>query len=222
MFACIDQDRLHFIRTQQPKLQVTILHGIEDALSENDEHVDLSQLGQCVILPASYWGGPCDMHQRYLDGMAIAWHFKKIDIFLTMTVNPAWPEITRELLPGQTASDRPDLISRVFHLKKKALMNAILKDGLFGPCIAHIYAIEFQKKGFPHMHLLLILKHEYKLLSPDIINSIISAEWPDPDMHPQLFEYVKRFMVHGPCGALNPNAPCMRDGKCICGFPIQP
>ena len=66
---------------------------MEDALSINDDHLNLNQLGQCIILPSSYLGGPRDMHQRYLDGMAIAWHFKKIDIFLTMTANLNWPEI---------------------------------------------------------------------------------------------------------------------------------
>jgi len=60
----------------------------------------LNQLGEQVILPSSYIGGPRDMHQRYLDVMAITRYFKKIDIFLTMTTNPNWPEITRELLPG--------------------------------------------------------------------------------------------------------------------------
>jgi hypothetical protein len=77
MFACIDQERLHFIRTQQPKLRTSLLNGIEDALSANDDRVDLNQLGQRIILPSSYLGGPRDMHQRYLDGMAIARHFKK-------------------------------------------------------------------------------------------------------------------------------------------------
>ena len=93
MFACIDQECLHFIQTQQPKLRTTLLNGIEDAISANDDHIDLNQLGQCIILPSSYLGGPRDMHQRYLDGMAIARHFKKIDIFLTMTANPNWQEI---------------------------------------------------------------------------------------------------------------------------------
>lgn len=196
-----------------------MLNGIEDALSENDDHVDLSQLGQRVILPSSYLGGPRDMYQRYLDGMAIARHFKKIDLFLTMTANPNWPEIKRELLPGQTVNDRPDLVSRVFQLKKKVLMHAILKDGIFGPCVAHVYSIEFQKRGLPHMHLLLFLKDGYKLLTPDVVDSIIAAEWPDPITHPHLFEAVKKFMVHGPCGTLNPQAPCMKDNKCIHGYP---
>jgi Helitron helicase-like domain at N-terminus len=195
------------------------LNGIEDALSENDNCIDLSQVGQRIILPPSYIGGPRDMYQRYLDGMAIACHFKKIDIFLTMTANPNWPEIKRELLPDQIVNDHPDLISRVFQLKKKILMHAVLQGGIFGPCVAHVYSIEFQKRGLPHMHLLLFLKDGYKLLTPDVVDSIISAEWPDPITHPHLFEAVKRFMVHGPCGALNPQAPCMKDNKCIHGYP---
>jgi hypothetical protein len=219
MFACIDQERLRFIQTQQPRLRTTLLNGIEDALSANDDNIDLHQLGQRIILPSSYLGGPRDMHQRYLDGMAIARHFKKIDIFMTMTANPNWPEIKRELLPGQTVADRPDLVSRVFQLKKKALLHAILKDGIFGPCVAYVYAIEFQKRGLPHMHILLFLKNDYKMISPDIVDSIISAHWPDPVMHPHLFDTVKKFMVHGPCGALNPQAPCMKDNKCIHGYP---
>ena len=114
MFACINQERLRFIQTQQPKLRSTLLNGIEDALSVGDDQIDLNQLGQRVILPSSYLGGPRDMHQRYLDGMAIARHFKKIDLFITMTANANWPEIARELLPGQSIADRPDLVSRVF------------------------------------------------------------------------------------------------------------
>ena len=69
------------------------------------------------------------------------------------------------------------------------------------------------------MHLLLFLKPEYKLLSPAIVDSIISASWPDPAVNPRLFEAVKKFMVHGPCGALNPHAPCMKDNKCMHGYP---
>ena len=218
MFACIDQERLRFIRNEQPRFRTTLLNGIEDALTESDDHVDLNQMGQRIILPSSYLGGPRDMHQRYLDGMAIARHFKKIDIFMTMTANPTWPEIERELLNGQSASDRPDLVARVFQLKKKALLHAVTKEGIFGPCVGHTYSIEFQKRGLPHIHLLLFLKKEYKLLSPEIVDSIISAQWPDPITQPRLFENVKKFMVHGPCGVLNPNAPCMRNNKCIHGY----
>ena len=45
------------------------------------------------------------MQQHFQDAIAVAWFYKKIDIFLTMTANPNWPEIQEALLPGQTAAD---------------------------------------------------------------------------------------------------------------------
>lgn len=71
MFTCIDQEQLNFLCTQQKKLCVTLLNGMEDALLMNNDQVDLNQIGQQIILPPSYLGGPHDMHQHYLDEMAI-------------------------------------------------------------------------------------------------------------------------------------------------------
>ncbi|EIW59200.1 uncharacterized protein TRAVEDRAFT_121299, partial [Trametes versicolor FP-101664 SS1] len=107
-----------------------------------------------------------------------------------MTANPRWPEVERELLPGQTPSDRPDLIARVFQMKKKALLHDILKNGIFGRVVAHIYTIEFQKRGLPHMHLLIFLDRRDKLLDPASVDTLIRATWPDPQTEPLLFEAV--------------------------------
>ena len=40
-----------------------MLGGLEEAVFHEDEHVNLSQIGQHIILPVSYHGGPHDMHQ---------------------------------------------------------------------------------------------------------------------------------------------------------------
>lgn len=90
--------------------------------------------------------------------MAIVRYYKKVDLFITVTANPNWPEITRELLQNQTPYDQPELVSRVFNLKKKAIINDIYHKGVFGHAVAYIYTIEFQKRGLPHMHLLIVLK----------------------------------------------------------------
>ena len=219
MYAAIDQNRLRWYRFNQSTIRMASLQGIEDAMTERDNQPDLSQVGQRIILPASYMGGPRDMYQRFQDGMAISRYFKKIDIFLTMTANPNWPEITRELLPAQSAADRPDLVARVFKMKKDWLVDAITKKGLFGPCCGNIQRVEFQKRGLPHMHMVIFLHSDYKLLTPDTVDNVIWARWPDPESHPLLFDAVKRFMVHGPCGTLDPLAPCMKNNKCSKNFP---
>lgn len=92
--------------------------------------------------------------------MAINRHLIKPTLFITMTANPRWPEITRELLPHQDVLDRPDLVARVFHLKVQFLLNDLKKKQIFGRYAGSVYTIEYQKCGLPHLHLLLFLHPE--------------------------------------------------------------
>ena len=70
----------------------------------------------------------------------------------------------------------------------------------------------------PHAHILLWMSRDSKI-HPCMIDAAVSAEIPDKNQDPELFTIVTSHMVHGPCGALNPNAPCMKDGKCSKQFP---
>lgn len=69
-----------------------------------DRQVDLNELGRRFILPSSYTGGPRYMQQCLQDSLALARFYRKIDLFITVTCNPQWPEIQRELFPGQQPS----------------------------------------------------------------------------------------------------------------------
>ncbi|XP_035207699.1 uncharacterized protein LOC118182463, partial [Stegodyphus dumicola] len=70
------------------------------------------------------------------------------------------------------------------------------------------------------MHLLLFLAEEDKIRDAECIDSLVCAELPDATRHPELHNnIVKSSMIHGPCGELNRNSPCMSDGVCSKGFP---
>ena len=53
--------------------------------------------------------------------------------FITFTCNPYWSEITRELLPGQTYQDRPELVDMVFACKKAQLLADMRQGRVFAP-----------------------------------------------------------------------------------------
>ena len=145
MYASLDQNRLLWLCLNQTKLRAALYSGLQDAMGAADGDVNLADLGQHVILPSSYIGGPHHMQQQFQDSMAIACFFQKVDLFITVMTNPKWPEITRELQPGETPYDRPDLVARVFHLKKKAILHDIINSGVMGKLAAYVYTIEFQK-----------------------------------------------------------------------------
>ena len=93
--------------------------------------------------------------------------------------------------------------------------------GVFGTVIGRIWVVEFQKRGLPHAHMLLILDEGSRPVEPADFDRFVCAELPDPRTDPELFETVTRCMIHGPCGPANPNASCMVDGRCSKGYPKE-
>ncbi|UYV63668.1 hypothetical protein LAZ67_2005272 [Cordylochernes scorpioides] len=98
----------------------------------------------------------------------------------------------------------------------KKLIYLVTKAELFGPCKCFMFTIEWQKRGLPHAHLLLWLTN---IIRPNQIDEVIQAEIPDINLDPELHAIVIKQMVHGPCGVLNTNSPCMKDGKCSKKYP---
>ena len=233
-WASVEQSNLNWIRHHQKELRADVYSGLRDAVfGDNDNNINMAEHGRRFILPSSFAGGERHMTQLFQDAMAIARTYGKPDIFYTMTANPNWPEIQDQLLwevppaPGanhqrrkQHASDRPDITARVFELKKNAALKDI-KGGMFGRVMAIVYTTEFQKRGLPHMHALIWLHPDDKILDANQVDNIVSAQLPDPDEDPLLYETVTNCMLHGPCGALKPKAPCMVDNKCSKHYPKE-
>ena len=145
-----------------------------------------------------------DMHLEHVQ------HHKP-HLRIRLTCNPKWPEFVAALEPGQTATDRPDLVARVFRLNVKALLHDIVDAKSFGDVLAYSYVILFLKRGLPDMHLVVTLRHRPG--SADAIDNIVSADIPDLQTDPEMYAKVARHMMHGPCGALA--APCRGPAPCI-------
>lgn len=124
------------------------------------------------------------------------------------------------LMAGEKVDDRPDLVSPVFRAKVDELKDDLVTRKLFGEVAAYVYAIEYQKRGLPHVHWIIILQDHHKLLSPSIYDEFICAELPSGE-HPFLRSYVLKHVMHGPCGEDNPKNSCMREDKCKNHYPKE-
>jgi len=212
IWAVSDQNKLMWIRNHQANLRADLYNGLTDILQRDDTNIDPAAIGKKVILPSSYLGGDRFMQQIFQDSMAIVRQMGRPSLFITFTANPKWDEIVYELLPGQAANDRPDLVARVFHMKQQAMLQEIKNDHIFGKCRGVVWTIEYQKRGLPHMHLLVFLDTDPTFLTAENIDRLISAELPDETTEhgQQLGIIIKGSMVHTQCAGGNKNALCMK------------
>ena len=156
--------------------------------------------------------------EKFQDAMAICRKFGKPTLFITMTCNPDWTEIKDALFPGESAFDRPDITTRVFKLKNDLLLDFVEKKEIFGKVIAFVGTQEQQKrKGLHHTHTLITLESVPR--NPEDIDKLISAEIPDKEVNPKLYDIIVKNNIHGPCGKFNTESPCMETddrGKRFC------
>jgi Helitron helicase-like domain at N-terminus len=135
------------------------------------------------------------MHEYTQDAMTYVRDYGRPDLFITFTCNPEWEEVQEDLLPGQIHSDRHDLLARVFKQKLIKLMNIITKSHVFGIARFRMYSIEWQKRGLPHAHILILLRDKIKA---NQIDSVINGGLPEPQLGSRLYAIVVKNIIHGP------------------------
>ncbi|KAH7713335.1 hypothetical protein AAVH_19338 [Aphelenchoides avenae] len=222
----IESDRLRWLRDNQHKIK-SHLYADAQILLQNVAIERGAYMGNVVILPSTFPGSPRYMAERYNESMALVKHFGTPSLFITFTCNPKWREI-REACAyeyvsrnglrcsvTQSANERPDVIVRVFKRKVDWFIEKV-KSGYFGEAVCWHYVIEFQMRGLPHCHALITLAVADKPSDARKVDSLISAEIPDPLQEPEIYERVKAHMIHGPC---RPELCLNEEGRCNKKFP---
>ena len=171
---------------------------------------------ELVTRPGWYQG-------KFQDCMRIVQKFGRPHLFLTFTANGQWEDTKASLFEGQDPLRRPDMVVRLFHAKLEEFKNDILKKQKMGRVKAYSYVIEFQKRGLPHVHMVVWLDERDAPKTPEDIDRFLTAEIPDPKTSPRLYELVKKTMIHGPCkGVLtdpHKGPPCWKNQDCEKQFP---
>ncbi|KAL4577497.1 hypothetical protein LXL04_013606 [Taraxacum kok-saghyz] len=135
-YVCVEEDRLDFFRKNQNKFRSEFVSGVHDAISRGDSRGN--NIGKRIFLPSSFVGGPRYMYKHYQDALAICRVYGNPQYFITFTCNVRWPEFERftQQNRNQKIRDRPDLISRVFHMKVTEFIKFIREDKTFGDVTA--------------------------------------------------------------------------------------
>ncbi|XP_074300228.1 uncharacterized protein LOC141631460 [Silene latifolia] len=204
MYVKIENTRLDYFRNNQETIRVELYQGIIDTMGTGECRA--ANVGKRVILPPTFLGGTREMKKRYLNSMALVHRFGKPDLFVTMTCRP---KIKDQLAPGEEAQNRPNLVAGVFRANLLALKKQIVEKQIFGEVVAYVYVVEFQKRGLPHVHFLIILKYGYRLKWPADFDKFVCAEISSM-ANPSLRKSVLKHMMHSPCGDLNPAFSCMK------------
>jgi len=226
MFSRELDARLSYIRVNQERLRT---QEQDSALMGHEELQD----SENIYLPASFLGSGRWSSNQVADSLTIAAKYGPPTFFVTFTCNGDWPEIRSRLRPGQTYTDVPVVVCRVFKQKLSRLMN--LFRTMFpnaGRLLYSIQRVEFQKRGLPHAHIL--LKYSKDCVLPEDIDCVVSAHIPEAADDANI---VRRFMIHPshnsniinntPPSPQNPLKYCekWKDGVRVCRFgypkPIQ-
>ena len=236
-YACvafwrIETARLNYHRMAQDQMRAAKVSELRQYAQARAQGEFAQEIGRVSYIPESFVGGPTDMYANYLDAMTMCLHHGAGSLFVTFTANPKWPEVLRSLSFCQTASDRQDLIARIFKIKLDELLMDL--KSMLGEQVGCIYTVEFQKRGLPHAHIVVILRATDRPLTAADIDALVSAELPPEPAaddtsaaavaQRRLRALVLEHMLHNDCsGPHGCRCPCWDEIKqqCSGSFPFE-
>ena len=186
-------------------------------MAARDAHAQ--QVGRRTIPPCSFPGGPRCVRELRKDSMAVAREYSKPDLSSTFTCNPRWQEIEATFLGNQSRLTARISLFASFASNSPPSTQDFFRDRVLGRSVARLYAVEFQKRRLHLARILATLDPANRPRNADDCDRFASADLPVRDEDPDLRYTAATCMVRGPCGTLNPNAPCMGYGECSQGYP---
>ena len=141
-YSMIERYTLWWVRQHQTAIKAELYSGANDNLTTDDVDNPVKR----YVLPSSITGSDRYMYQQYCDAITL-WHeFGHPDGFLTWTFNPDCRELKEQLREGETGLDRPDIVARIFKLKKDQIVKDLESEHIFGIMLARTHSIEYQKR----------------------------------------------------------------------------
>ena len=108
MLSRMEENQLSFIENPQCQKRIASYRTVARA-------AEGTLIGK--LLPTTFHGSPAKSRKDAEDGLAIVQRLGRPSVMITITCNPKDPMITENLLPHQSAIDRPDLVSRAFKMR---------------------------------------------------------------------------------------------------------
>ncbi|KAL3125241.1 hypothetical protein niasHT_005847 [Heterodera trifolii] len=135
-----------------------------------------AKLGSIFLMPQTFAGSRQYYQGKYADLMTMVRHLGAPTWFVTFTGNPKWPEISEALRGRENYVHRPDIVCRIFMDKATEFIKDVTERCVLGKVAGWCYSVEHQKRGMPHIHLLLILEKGGRLTTPEQVDEYVCAQ----------------------------------------------
>ena len=115
--------------TAQPNNDI---NSLDEVPTTRDEENDGEENQRTTFLSQSFHGSRRHLLNLAQNAICLVSEFGRPTLFITFTCNPNWPEIKEMLFEGETAYDRADITTKVFHEKLDRFLQNMRSGKYFG------------------------------------------------------------------------------------------